>query len=72
MLVGTLSPEALSQTSPHGYATPMRGKSTTCLKMPIQMTVCDRDGSETLRERGFAAGKSETCRSSEWHSHWIG
>jgi len=26
-------------------------------------------GSETLRKEGFPAGKSETCRASEWQSH---
>src|SRR5882724_1200268 len=29
-------------------------------------------GSETRRRNAFAVGKSETCRASEWQSHWSG
>ncbi|HEY6118546.1 MAG TPA: hypothetical protein VIV66_01240, partial [Pyrinomonadaceae bacterium] len=48
----------------------MRGKSSTCRYMPIYLTVYDHGGSETLSKKELAAGKSQTCRASEWQSHW--
>ena len=50
----------------NGFATPMRGKSMTCRKSFLGPAVYDRRVEDRL------VGKSETCRSSAWHSHQRG
>ena len=54
----------------YGSATPMRGKSLTADRaLFLVFAVYDRKkGRRPLRER-IVAGKSKTCRASEWQSH---
>jgi hypothetical protein len=48
----------------------MRGKSMTCRKRAIFLTVSDRFDAVIDREiEKESPGKSETCRASEWQSH---
>jgi len=51
----------------------MRGKSVTCRRdRVLDKAVYDAFGSETHKTEGQVAGKSKTCRASEWQSHWAG
>jgi len=63
----------ISNITDQGSATPMHGKSLTCRKvLPKHFGgLCPQiAGSETLKKWRML-GKSQTCRTPAWQSHYI-
>src|SRR5437667_7463141 len=58
--------------SHYGFATPMRGKSSTCRKAFAKPSGLrpQKLGSETRIKKESVHGKSKTCRASAWQSHY--